>query len=101
MGQRDLATAYDFTHDLVDRLKNSVQITTDGLKVYLEAIESAFGEDVQAVGSGGSGRVTGSCRVQKSGIAEQGMDFKTYFQLFWVPAIASAALMALLWAQDQ
>ena len=28
------------------------------------------------------------------------MDVKTYFQLFWVPAIASAALMALLWAQD-
>ena len=28
------------------------------------------------------------------------MEIKTYFQLFWVPAIASAALMALLWAQD-
>ncbi len=28
------------------------------------------------------------------------MDLRTYFQLFWVPAIASAALMALLWAQD-
>jgi hypothetical protein len=28
------------------------------------------------------------------------MDLKTYFQLFWVPAIASAALMALLWAQE-
>jgi hypothetical protein len=28
------------------------------------------------------------------------MDLKIYFQLFWVPAIASAALMALLWAQD-
>ena len=28
------------------------------------------------------------------------MDLKTYFQLFWVPAIASAALIALLWAQD-
>ena len=28
------------------------------------------------------------------------MDLKTYFQLFWVPAIASAGLMALLWAQD-
>jgi hypothetical protein len=27
------------------------------------------------------------------------MDLKTYFQLFWVPAIASAVLMALLWAQ--
>jgi hypothetical protein len=33
-------------------------------------------------------------------MAEEGMDLKTYFQLFWVPAIASAALMALLWAQD-
>ena len=28
------------------------------------------------------------------------MDLRTYFQLFWVPAIASAALMALLWAQS-
>jgi hypothetical protein len=28
------------------------------------------------------------------------MDLKTYFQLFWVPAIASAALLALRWAQD-
>jgi hypothetical protein len=29
------------------------------------------------------------------------MDIKTYLQLFWVPAIASAALMAFLWAQDE
>jgi hypothetical protein len=29
------------------------------------------------------------------------MDLRTYFQLFWVPAIASAALMTLLWAQDE
>jgi len=28
------------------------------------------------------------------------MDLRTYFQLFWVPAIASAALMAFLWTQD-
>ena len=27
------------------------------------------------------------------------MDLRTYFQLFWVPAIASAVLMALLWIQ--
>jgi hypothetical protein len=27
------------------------------------------------------------------------MDLRTYFQLFWIPAIASAGLMALLWAQ--
>jgi len=31
--------------------------------------------------------------------ARQGMDLRTYFQLFWVPAIASAVLMALLWIQ--
>ena len=37
---------------------------------------------------------------KKGGVAEQGMDLKTYFQLFWVPAIASATLMVLLWAQD-
>jgi len=29
------------------------------------------------------------------------MDLQTYFRLFWVPAVASAALMALLWAQDE
>jgi hypothetical protein len=29
------------------------------------------------------------------------MDLKTYFQLFWLPAIASAALLAHLWAQDE
>ncbi len=29
------------------------------------------------------------------------MDLKTYFELFWVPAIASAALLALLWAQGE
>jgi len=28
------------------------------------------------------------------------MDLRTYFQLFWLPAIASAALIALLWARE-
>jgi hypothetical protein len=29
------------------------------------------------------------------------MTLRDYFQLFWVPAIASALLLALLWAQDE
>jgi hypothetical protein len=29
------------------------------------------------------------------------MDLKTYFQLFWVPAVTSAALITLLRAHDQ
>ena len=42
VGGRDLGTAYDFMHDLADRLVTRVQLTTDGYKVYLEAVESAF-----------------------------------------------------------
>lgn len=46
LGDRTLSTAYDFMHDLADRLANRVQLTTDGHKVYLEAVESAFNEDI-------------------------------------------------------
>ena len=46
VGQRDLGTAYDFMHDLADRLKNRVQLTSDGFRVYLEAVESAFNMDI-------------------------------------------------------
>ena len=46
VGDRDLATAYDFMHDLADRLTNHVQLTTDGHRPYLEAVESAFGVDI-------------------------------------------------------
>jgi hypothetical protein len=35
-----------FIADLADRLVTRVQLTTDGHKVYLEAIEGAFGNDV-------------------------------------------------------
>lgn len=46
LGPRDLATAYDLMHDLAERITNRVQLTTDGLKVYMEAVESAFMGDV-------------------------------------------------------
>ena len=46
VGDRDLATAYDFMHDLADRLTNQVQLTTDGHRPYLEAVESAFGVNI-------------------------------------------------------
>jgi hypothetical protein len=32
--------------DLASRLKNRIQLTTDGHKMYLEAVESAFGSDI-------------------------------------------------------
>jgi IS1 family transposase len=43
IGPRDAGTARDFMEDLAARLKNRVQLTTDGLKVYLEAVDNAFG----------------------------------------------------------
>jgi IS1 family transposase len=46
LGDRTLGTAYDFMHDLAVRLAGRVQLTTDGHRVYLEAVESAFNEDI-------------------------------------------------------
>jgi len=46
VGDRDAETAQAFIDDLKDRLANRVQVTADGLKLYLEAIENAFGCEV-------------------------------------------------------
>jgi len=46
LGQRDLRTAKAFIDDLASRLRNRVQITTDGFRHYVEAIENTFGGDV-------------------------------------------------------
>jgi IS1 family transposase len=46
VGNRDLRTARIFVDDLKSRLANRVQLTTDGLRVYLDAVEGAFGADV-------------------------------------------------------
>lgn len=46
VGKRDGAAAYEFMTDLASRLKNKVQLTTDGHHAYLEAVEDAFGGDI-------------------------------------------------------
>ena len=46
VGDRDAEIARDFMDDLADRLANLVQLTTDGHRVYLEAVEKAFGSNV-------------------------------------------------------
>lgn len=43
VGTRDAGAAYHFMHDLAGRLANRVQLTTDGHRAYLEAVEDAFG----------------------------------------------------------
>jgi IS1 family transposase len=46
VGRRDGFTASAFIRDLADRLANRVQLTTDGHRVYLEAVEGAFGANI-------------------------------------------------------
>ena len=46
VGLRDGECATEFIKDLAGRLANRVQLTTDGHKAYLEAVESAFGADI-------------------------------------------------------
>ncbi len=46
VGGRDAGYATEFMNDVAERLSLRVQLTTDGHKAYLEAVESAFGTDV-------------------------------------------------------
>lgn len=46
IGSRDGATACEFVADLAGRLANRVQITSDGHRPYLEAVDKAFGSEV-------------------------------------------------------
>jgi IS1 family transposase len=46
VSNRDAGAAYHFMHDIAGRLANRVQLTTDGHKPYLVAVEDAFGADI-------------------------------------------------------
>lgn len=46
VGGRDAEYALEFMDDLKSRLANRVQLTTDGHSAYLQAVEEAFGADV-------------------------------------------------------
>lgn len=46
VGPRDAHTANDFMVDLAMRLKHRIQLTTDGNRLYVNAVERAFGRDI-------------------------------------------------------
>jgi IS1 family transposase len=46
VGGRDGGWAKEFMEDCARRIKNRVQITTDGHRMYLDAVENAFGADI-------------------------------------------------------
>jgi IS1 family transposase len=43
---RDAGAAHEFMSDVASRLRGRVQLTTDGHRPYLEAVEGAFGADI-------------------------------------------------------
>lgn len=46
VGDRSQATAKAFVRDVASRMRNRVQISTDALRTYVDAIEQTFGADV-------------------------------------------------------
>ena len=46
VGDRSMSTAFDFCADLSGRFSGHLQITSDGHRPYLEAVDTAFGDDV-------------------------------------------------------
>jgi IS1 family transposase len=46
IGNRDAASARILIDDLAGRLRGRIQLTSDGLKVYVDAVEGAFGCDI-------------------------------------------------------
>lgn len=61
VGHRDAESANEFMSDVAGRVKNRMQLTTDGLHAYLEAVTGAFGSQidfaqlVKIYGSSGDG----------------------------------------------
>ena len=46
VGLREVECAYEFAKDIKERLSNRVQLTTDGHRMYYEAVRHAFGDDI-------------------------------------------------------
>lgn len=46
VGDRGAETAQKFMYDLASRMRGRIQLVTDGLQTYLEAVRNAFGDDI-------------------------------------------------------
>jgi IS1 family transposase len=46
LGDRGAGTAMPFMQDVASRLSNRIQLTTDGHRVYADAVEAAFGSEI-------------------------------------------------------
>jgi hypothetical protein len=46
LGDRGASTAHAFMQDVASRISNRIQLTADGHRVYAEAVENAFGSEI-------------------------------------------------------
>src|ERR1700686_3214566 len=46
LGDRGASTAQAFMQDVASRISNRIQLTTDGYRVYAEAVENSFGSEI-------------------------------------------------------
>jgi IS1 family transposase len=46
LGDRGATTAQAFMQDVASRIGNRIQLTTDGHRVYAQAVENAFGSEI-------------------------------------------------------
>jgi IS1 family transposase len=46
LGDRGASTAQSFMRDVAGRIANRIQLTTDGHRIYADAVEGAFGADI-------------------------------------------------------
>ncbi len=96
VGQRNEACAAEFINDLASRIVGKIQMTTDGLKLYINAIEGAFGGAIdyamltKLYGASGNdnsaetryspGRIKGSETAIMSGDPEKGHISTSYVE---------------------
>jgi IS1 family transposase len=70
IGGRGASTAYAFINDLASRMASRIQLTTDGHRVYVDAVDSAFGADIDyamLVKVYGADRVESEARYSPAG----------------------------------
>ncbi len=46
VGNRGAESAYAFIHDLAGRMSSRIQLTTDGHKIYVDAVADVFGSEI-------------------------------------------------------
>ena len=69
VGDRTYLSAREFMQDVASRLANRVQLTTDGLKSYLTAVDDAFSGDIDYAQLIKTSRSTRRVKGMKDGIA--------------------------------